>query len=157
MKNIVMIIVMMFAAAFAMAADTAVKSGTVNGRMQIYYHWSPEDANDDFNDVDVKVYDDFYGDIESIIIDPNGTITNYSISILIDPREIGETQIYKLYTLNSYTLADSNDHFYPVIIPGSNPAFAKTSPTVIGDLYIERGDIDPNINDLKIWLNCKDR
>jgi hypothetical protein len=159
MKNMLIMITAMalVAAAFATAATT-VKTGIHNDRLNIYCHFDPVDANDDFNDVNTLVYSEFYGDVLNILIDANGADANgvFDVDILIDPREFGESQIEKLYTIK--TFADVNvpiDYFYPIAIATEDPNYVADKPTLIGDLYIGLRDMDPNIDDIKIYLNCK--
>jgi len=153
MKKTIAILLMMTITSLCFGA-TAVKTGTHNNRMQIYYHWLIADANDDFNDVNTLLYPDFYGDVQVICVDANGTDTSYDLIIMFDPREIGEEQVTKLYTLATFAALNATSDYVSVVTLNDYTANSFGGPPVIGDLYIRRANTANTMTDLKINLFC---
>ncbi len=158
MKKLMLFVVLMMASIGFGATTTNSKER--DGRTEIYYHCSST-APKDFNDSNTtttatKICANFYGEIMDVFIDPNGTEASFQIVFYIDPIEIGETQVKKLYIVKTFSgLAATTDYYYYVLNASDESSNVFGGPLLIGDLYLGRQNIANTMDDLKIYINCK--
>jgi len=160
MKKLIAVFVMFVAMSSICFATTTSDKRIKNGNIQIYYHTSG--GVGDFNDSNTtalatNVCSAFYGDTLSIIIDPNGDDASFDIVLYVDPYEIGETQVKKLYIVKTFSaLNAATDYFFYVITSTDSAANIFGGIPLTGDLYIGRQNITNTaaaMNDLKIYIN----
>lgn len=157
-KLIVSVILTLSGICFATDANT-VGIKTSGDNIQIYWK-----CTGDFNDANVAVYDNFYGMLESIKIDPAGTDTDYDIKIYIDPYEydrngvLASTQTEKRYLVwptSDITLTTATDYYdydIPSADQSSNIAMGWKDG---GKLYIARVNCASTLTSITVWLNAR--
>lgn len=121
----------------------------------IYYHASGTISDSNTlvisNTGDANSNDSFLGLPQYVLIDTNGTDTSFTIELWIDPTELGETQVSKLYLLKTLTLSSATHDGNPYVISAvdfSSNIFGGFP--IIGKLYI--GVHSCALDDLKLWL-----
>jgi hypothetical protein len=169
MKKIIIVIVMFLAMASICFGKTTTKRQTVDGIMEIYYHCSSV-APVDFNDSNTVatatlICPDFYGTITDVFIDPNGTDADSQIIIYADPKELGETQIKKLYPVKKFssivatadtgTAIETGFYFWVATVNDPDANIFGGFALAGCDLYLGRQNMATLMDDIKVYINCK--
>ncbi|MFA5382069.1 MAG: hypothetical protein WC356_02805 [Candidatus Micrarchaeia archaeon] len=149
-------------------AETTTDYREDNGRLLIYYHCSSV-APVDFNDSNTvstakKIYSNFSGEILDVLIDPNGTDADSQIIIYADLKELGETQIKKLYPVKVFSIvatavtgtAIETGFYFGVATVNDPDSNVFGGFSLAGcDLYIGRQNMATLMDDIKVYVNAR--
>lgn len=118
----------------------------------IYYHAASTFT--DSNTVVINANDGFVGIPQYMLITTTGTDTSFEITLMLDPTELGETQVATLFPISApMTLSTANTPMTYVIPAVDISSNTYGSFPAIGKLYIRlKNASNATLSDLKIWI-----